>query len=71
MLYAWFLVQVTKIPAVLLHFHSALNPESGNGRERARTATQAMINIAAMNAKLLRDHSVRFIVFTPVPVCTE
>ena len=71
MLYAWSLVQVTKNPAVLLHFHSALNPESGNGLERARTATQARINIAAMNAKLLRDHSVRVIVFTPVPACAE
>jgi hypothetical protein len=67
MLYAWFLVQVIKIPAVLLHCHSALNPELGNGLERARIATQARINIAAMNAKLLRDHSVRVIVFTPVP----
>jgi hypothetical protein len=70
-LYAWFLVQVTRIPAVLLHCHSALNPESGNGLERARTATQVRINIAAMNAKVLRDHSVQVILFTPVPLLIE
>jgi hypothetical protein len=68
---AGFLVQTTRIPAVLLHCHSALNLESINGLGRVNpmernTATQASVTIAAMHAIFMGDHNVRFIAFTPV-----
>jgi hypothetical protein len=68
---AGFLVQTTRIPAVLLHCHSALNPETINGLGRLnpterKTATQVSVTIAAMRAIFLGDHNVWFIAFTPV-----